>query len=38
MLKTFMNDTGPLAAPLVVLTVSFRGRRWLKEKPVPPPL
>ena len=38
MLKTRMNDTGPLAAPPVVRTASSLGRSLLKEKPVPPPL
>ncbi len=37
-LKTRMNETGPLAAPLVVRTASSLGRNLLNEKPVPPPL
>ena len=35
--KTVMNDTGPLAIPLVDITTSLRGRRREKLKPVPPP-
>ncbi len=35
--KTRMNETGPLAAPMVPLTMSPRGRRRLNENPVPPP-
>ena len=37
MSNTRMNDTGPLATPMVDLTRSFLGRRRLKAKPVPPP-
>ena len=37
-LKTRIKETGPLATPLVVETTASLGRRWLKEKPVPPPL
>lgn len=36
LLNTSMNETGPLATPLVLRTMSFLGRRWLKENPVPP--
>jgi hypothetical protein len=32
-----MKDIGPLAMPPVVWTLSFAGRNWEKEKPVPPP-
>ena len=32
--KTFMNDTGPLATPIVDFTKSFFGRRRENEKPV----
>jgi hypothetical protein len=35
--KIRMNDTGPLAVPWVLCTTSPAGRRWEKEKPVPPP-
>jgi len=38
MLKTLMNDTGPLAAPIVDATISSFGLRCEKEKPVPPPV
>ncbi len=37
MLKTRMKETGPEATPLVEATRSRLGRRWLNEKPVPPP-
>jgi len=37
-LNTFMNETGPLAQPLVERTGSFLGRMREKENPVPPPL
>src|SRR3989304_1892054 len=33
-----MNEIGPEAMPLVVMTTSPSGRRCEKEKPVPPPL
>ena len=36
-LKTFIKDTGPLAAPLVEPTISSFGLSLEKEKPVPPP-
>jgi hypothetical protein len=32
-----MNETGPLAAPIIPLTISPRGRRRANENPVPPP-
>jgi hypothetical protein len=32
-----MNDTGPLATPIVDRTMSFLGRSRENEKPVPPP-
>ena len=32
-----MNDTGPLATPIVDRTTSPAGRSRLNEKPVPPP-
>ena len=35
--KTFMNETGPLATPMVERTRSFAGRRRENAKPVPPP-
>ena len=35
--NTFMNETGPLATPMVERTRSFLGRRRLKLNPVPPP-
>jgi hypothetical protein len=38
MLKTRMNETGPLATPIVDATMSSFGRRREKEKPVPPPV
>ena len=34
--KTRMNETGPLATPIVERTRSFEGRRRENEKPVPP--
>ncbi len=36
--NTFMNETGPLASPAVLRTMSPTGRSRLNEKPVPPPL
>ncbi len=36
--NTLMKETGPLATPPVDFTTSPAGRRWEKEKPVPPPL
>ena len=33
-----MNDTGPLATPVVERTIEPFGRRRENEKPVPPPL
>ncbi|MBA1340841.1 MAG: hypothetical protein C5S40_01755 [ANME-2 cluster archaeon] len=36
--NTFINDTGPLAIPPVLPTISPCGRSLLKLKPVPPPL
>ncbi len=36
--KTSMNETGPLAMPAVLFTMSPFGRIREKEKPVPPPL
>ena len=36
--NTRMNDKGPLETPFVDLTMSFFGRIWENEKPVPPPL
>ena len=35
--NTFMNETGPLATPMVLRTRSFAGRRRENAKPVPPP-
>ncbi len=35
--NTLKKETGPLATPPVVLTISFFGRRREKENPVPPP-
>ncbi len=35
--KTRMNEIGPLAMPVVLMTTSFAGRSREKEKPVPPP-
>jgi hypothetical protein len=32
-----MNDTGPLATPVVDRTIEPFGRRRENEKPVPPP-
>ena len=32
-----MNETGPLATPIVERTRSFAGRRREKANPVPPP-
>jgi hypothetical protein len=33
-----MNETGPLATPVVDRTIEPRDRRRENEKPVPPPL
>ena len=35
---SFMNDTGPLATPVVERTIEPFGRSFEKPKPVPPPL
>jgi len=35
-IKIFMNDTGPLATPIVEVAISFFGRKLEKEKPVLP--
>jgi hypothetical protein len=37
-LKIFMNGTGPLDTPAVLLTISFFGLSLENENPVPPPL
>jgi hypothetical protein len=35
---SFMNETGPLATPVVDRTIEPCGRRRENENPVPPPL